>query len=243
VIAANTRRRQIGGIGTAARVVLGLAFVLLGVTGGRVSVMHGQVGIGFEPISVAVGLVGFPAVVLAWQWIRARVAPTRLEATGPGSTALNMLVLAALLLTLWYTPPFSFTSVAALVFYGASMLLAALRAPPPGREAGKTYSKTPASSHKVRGDSASSLLRSGISKPAESENYVLKSHTLGSTYSMFSTPATGPRAAQRAGRIAPAKATRIPPAATVPNWRGLIAMANELLEIVKLATRAIASTR
>ena len=48
MIAANTRRRQIGGIGTAARVVLGLAFLLLGVTGGRVSVMHGQVGIGFE---------------------------------------------------------------------------------------------------------------------------------------------------------------------------------------------------
>jgi hypothetical protein len=127
MMATNARRRQIGGIGTAARVVLGLAFLVLGLTGGRVSVMHGQVGIGFEPISVAVGLVGFPAVVLTCQWFRARVAPTRLEATGPGSTALNMLVLAALLLTPWYAPPLSFTSVAALVFYGASMLLAALR--------------------------------------------------------------------------------------------------------------------
>ncbi len=50
---------------------------------------------------------GFPAGVLAWQWLRARIAPTRLEATGPGSTALNMLVLAALLLTPWYAhvPP------------------------------------------------------------------------------------------------------------------------------------------
>ncbi len=126
-MAANAQQRQIGGIGTAARVVLGLAFMALGVTGGRVSVMHGQVGIGFEPLSVAVGLVGFPAVVLAWQWLRAHIAPTRLEATGPGSTALNMLVLAALLLTPWYAPPLAFTSVAALVFYGASMLLAALR--------------------------------------------------------------------------------------------------------------------
>jgi hypothetical protein len=126
-MAASTPRRQIGGIGTVARVVLGLAFLLLGLTGGRVSVMHGQVGIGFEPASVVVGLVAFPAVVLAWQWLRARVAPTRLEATGPGSTALNMLVLAALLLTPWYAPPLAFTSVAALVFYGASMLLAALR--------------------------------------------------------------------------------------------------------------------
>jgi hypothetical protein len=126
-MAASARRRQIGGIGTAARVVLGLALLVLGVTGGRVSVMHGQVGIGFEPTSVFVGLVGFPAVVLAWQWIRARVVPTRLDATGPGSTALNMLVLAALLLTPWYARPRAFTSVAALVFYGASMLLAALR--------------------------------------------------------------------------------------------------------------------
>jgi hypothetical protein len=126
-MATKAQRRHIGGIGTAARVVLGLAFLVLGVTGGRVSVMHGQVGIGFEPLAIVVGLVGFPAIVLAWQWLRARIAPTRLEATGPFSTAVNMLVLAALLLTPWYAPPLAFTSVAALVFYGASMLLAALR--------------------------------------------------------------------------------------------------------------------
>ena len=126
-MAARAQRRQIGGIGTTARVVLGLALLLLGLTGGRVSVIHGQVGTGFEPISVAIGLVGFPFVVLAWQWLRARVAPTRLQATGPASTALNMLVLLALLLTPWYAPPLAFTSVAALVFYGASMLLAAVR--------------------------------------------------------------------------------------------------------------------
>ena len=127
VMAANARGRQIGGIGTAARIVLGLALLLVGVTGGRVSVMHGRVGIGFEPFSVGVGLVGFPAVVLAWQWLRSRRVPARLQATGALGTALNMLVLAALLLTPWYVPPLSFTSVAALVFYGASMLLAALR--------------------------------------------------------------------------------------------------------------------
>ena len=126
-MAANARGRQIGAIGTAARIVLGLPLLLVGITGGRVSVMHGHVGIGFEPLSVAVGLVGFPVVVLAWQWLRARSVPTRLQATGPGGTALNMLVLAALLLTPWYAPPLSFTRVAALVFYGASMLLAALR--------------------------------------------------------------------------------------------------------------------
>ncbi|HXC78800.1 MAG TPA: hypothetical protein VNU19_17340 [Candidatus Acidoferrum sp.] len=127
VMAGNAQGRRIGGIGTATRIVLGLALLVLGITGGRVSVMNGQVGIGFEPLSVAVGLVGFPAAVLAWQWLRARRVSTRLEATGPAGTALNMLVLAALLLTPWYAPPLSFTGVAALVFYGASMLLAALR--------------------------------------------------------------------------------------------------------------------
>jgi hypothetical protein len=126
-MAATAQGRQIGAIGTVARIVLGLAFLLVGITGGRVTVMNGQVGIGFQPFSVGIGLVGFPAAVLAWQWLRARSVPTRLQATGPGGTALNMLVLAALLLTPWYAPPLSFTSVAALVFYGASMLLAALR--------------------------------------------------------------------------------------------------------------------
>jgi hypothetical protein len=126
-MATTARRRQIGAIGTAARVVLGLVFLVGGITGVHVSVIHGQVRTGFDPLSIAIGLVGFPAVVLAWQWLRARVAPTRFEATGPLSTALNMLVLLALLLTPWYARPLSFTSDAALVFYGASMLLAALR--------------------------------------------------------------------------------------------------------------------
>jgi hypothetical protein len=36
-------------------------------------------------------------------------------------------VFLALVLTPWYVPPLAFTSAAALVFYGASMLLAALR--------------------------------------------------------------------------------------------------------------------
>jgi hypothetical protein len=127
VITVNGRQRQIGGIGTAARVVLGLVFLVLGVTAAHISVIHGQVTSGVDPRSAAIGLVGFPAVVLASQWFRARIAPTRLQATGPLSTALNMLVLLALLLTPLYGRPISFTSDSALVFYGASMLLAALR--------------------------------------------------------------------------------------------------------------------
>jgi hypothetical protein len=122
-----SRRRQIGSIGTTARVVLGLLFLTYGLLGGKLTVLNGQVGTGFSPLSVALGLVALPAVLLAWQWLRARRAPTRFQATGPLATTLNMLILFALLLTPLYAPPLSFTSNAALVFYGASLLLAALR--------------------------------------------------------------------------------------------------------------------
>jgi hypothetical protein len=121
------RPRQIGGIGTTARVVLGLVLLAYGVLGGRLAIGNGQVRSGFSPLSLALGLVALPAVLLAWQWLRSRRAPARLQATGPLATALNMLVFFALALTPWYAPPLSFTSGAALIFYGASMLLAALR--------------------------------------------------------------------------------------------------------------------
>jgi hypothetical protein len=121
------RRRQIGAIGTAARVVLGLFLLLFGVVDGKVSVIHGQVRFGFEPPAVLLGLVAFPAVILAVQWLRARRVPTDLQATGPLATTLNMLVFLVLFLTPWYAPSLAVTSDAALVFYGASMLLAAMR--------------------------------------------------------------------------------------------------------------------
>jgi hypothetical protein len=70
--------------------------------------------------SWALGLVGLPALVLALQWLRARRTPTPLEATGPVSHALNLAVFLALYLM-------EATSDAALIFYGTSMLLAALR--------------------------------------------------------------------------------------------------------------------
>ncbi len=55
-----------------------------------------------------------------WPWLRARRSPGRLEAAGPAGHVLNLAVFLALYL---WEP----TSDAALVFYGASMLLAALR--------------------------------------------------------------------------------------------------------------------
>ncbi len=72
-------------------------------------------------------MVAFPAVLLAWQWLRARRTSTRYEATGPQGTTINIIVFIALVLTPSYARPLSFTSDAALVSYGASMLLAAVR--------------------------------------------------------------------------------------------------------------------
>src|SRR5260370_22234630 len=121
-----TRRRHIGPIGTTSRVVIGLLLLGYGLVGGTVVVSHGQLRTGFEPLGVLLGVIAFPAVLLAWQWLRARSSTTRFEATGPVGTAINMAVFFALVLTPRYAPPFAFTSDAALVFSGASMLLAAL---------------------------------------------------------------------------------------------------------------------
>lgn len=123
----SARSRQVGVIGTTARIVLGVALLAYGLTGGQVMVIRGQVRTGFESLGVAIGLVAFPALLLAWQWLRARRTLTRLQATGPVGTALNMFVFLALFLTPWYARPLAFTSDAALIFYGASMLLAAVR--------------------------------------------------------------------------------------------------------------------
>jgi hypothetical protein len=114
-------------MGTVARVVIGFFMLLYGLTGGRVEVMHGNVRTGFDPSSVAIGVVAFPAVLLGWQWLRARTSPTSYEATGPLATTVNIVVFIALVLTPLYARALSFTSNAALVFYGASMLLAAAR--------------------------------------------------------------------------------------------------------------------
>lgn len=112
-------RRRIGPLGTAARVVVGVTLL------GNVIVGHwsGE----FVPAPWVLGLVGFPAVLLAWQWARARRAAPRLLATGLTGHTLNLLVFLALYLTFWYAPALSVTSDAALIFYGASMLLAAGR--------------------------------------------------------------------------------------------------------------------
>lgn len=111
------RTRAIGTAGTAARTLVGL--VLLG------SVVSGEASRGWHPAAWVLALVIFPLAALAAAWLRARRHQPGLRATGPAGHALNAAVFAALYATPWYAPPLSFTSDAALVFYGASMLAAA----------------------------------------------------------------------------------------------------------------------
>lgn len=90
-------------------------------------VAEGHISGTFRPLPWALGLVGFPALVLTWHRWLARRAPGRVQATGPLGHIANLGVFLALYLTWWYAPALDFTSDAVLVFYGTSMLLAGLR--------------------------------------------------------------------------------------------------------------------
>jgi hypothetical protein len=88
------RQRKIGPVGTTARIVVGA--LLLG------SVVQGHLARGFHHSAWALGLLGFPAVLVGLQWLRARRMPRRLEATGPVGHALNLAVFFAL--SCWSPP-------------------------------------------------------------------------------------------------------------------------------------------
>lgn len=112
------RCRRIGPLGAGARVMVGgylLWEVLATPVPDRVDG------------SLVLGAVGFPALLLSWQWWRSRRHPEPLRATGPVASVLNLAVVAAFYFTPWYLPALSVTSDAAMIFYGASMLLAAAR--------------------------------------------------------------------------------------------------------------------
>lgn len=112
--------RDIGPLGTAARLVVGCLMVG--------SVVYGQIVKGpFHPLSWVIGLLVFPALSTTWQYLRARRNPARFAATGPVATILNISVFLALYLTFLYAPAIAFLSDATLLFYGLSMLLAVLR--------------------------------------------------------------------------------------------------------------------
>jgi CDP-diglyceride synthetase len=113
-------KREIGPFGTGARIILG--FILFG------SVFYGQIIKGpFRPLPWVIGLLIFPGIFIIWQYLRARRNPARLEANGPVATVLNVVILFVFYFTFIYAPSIDFMSDAVLIFYGLSMLLAALR--------------------------------------------------------------------------------------------------------------------
>ncbi|HEX9028421.1 MAG TPA: hypothetical protein VF823_04535 [Anaerolineales bacterium] len=113
-------KREIGPLGTAARIILGI--VLFG------SVFYGHFIKGpFRPLPWVIGLLIFPIIFLIWQYLRARRNPARLEANSPVATVLNVAIFFAFYFTYIYAPAIAFMSDAVLIFYGLSMLLAALR--------------------------------------------------------------------------------------------------------------------
>ena len=122
------RRRHIGPAGTLARVVIGLVLLLFGALGGKLVVVFigGHLRVGLNLAAVILGIFFFPAVLLAWQWIRVWRDPSRLDATGPVATGVNILAF-AILIGISFIPAISYVGFAAFVFYGASMLLAAAR--------------------------------------------------------------------------------------------------------------------
>jgi hypothetical protein len=111
-------RRRLGPWGRGARVLVG-GYLLWEVLGSPVPDRVDG--------SLVLGALGFPTILLAWQWRRSRRHPEQLRATGPVASVVNLAVVAALYSTPWYLPALSVTSDAAMIFYGASMLLAAAR--------------------------------------------------------------------------------------------------------------------
>src|SRR5438034_5420490 len=101
---ATRSHRDIGPIGTAARLVVGL--LLVG------SIVYGQLSSSghLTPSTWVLGLLGFPALVLAWHFWRIRRNPARFSDTSALSFVLSLALPLALYLIGWVVPPLWFTS-------------------------------------------------------------------------------------------------------------------------------------
>jgi hypothetical protein len=109
-------KRGIGPIGTASRVAVGVALLLLAGWSGGLSW-------GLDWYDPIVGIIGLPAVTLAGGLVARRCAHGPLRLTGPLAICVNCLVIAGLIL-------FPYTNGGALLFYGATLLVAAWRGLP-----------------------------------------------------------------------------------------------------------------
>lgn len=120
--------RHIGPIGTASRIVLGTVLFVFGAIGARIEVMHGALHLQPDWAGLAVGLIAYPALILAFQWAWSRRAGFRIDETGPLATLINVVgTLGLVIVTIYFIPAVAFLGTGALVFYGASMWLAAVR--------------------------------------------------------------------------------------------------------------------
>ena len=108
-----TTTRQIGPVGTAARVVVGL--LLLYIAGGATITLWG-----IEPQDAVIGLVALPALMVGVVLVARRYAAGPIHFTGPLGVAVNLVVIVALIAN-------DFTGGGATIFYGATLLIAAWR--------------------------------------------------------------------------------------------------------------------
>lgn len=111
--------RAIGRRGTVARLVVGVLLLA--------SVIQHQRHDGFDAAPWLLALIGFPTVLLAWQWLRTRRNPSPVHANGIAGHVVCLAIGAALALTPDYAPALAVTQPAIALFYGASMLLADAR--------------------------------------------------------------------------------------------------------------------
>lgn len=109
-----SRTRSIRAIGTAGRVLLGAGLILVSIWG------PAWWGNGLQWHDALLGLAVFPAAMLAFQWVRLQYTNEQLQATGGIAFCLNLAVGAVLFSA-------DFTRGAAALFFGTSLLLAALR--------------------------------------------------------------------------------------------------------------------
>ena len=117
-----TSWRDIGPWGAAARVIVG------GVMAGSVVVGSATGDEGFQPSAWLLGLVGLPGMILGAQaWLTHGRSQPVVALTGPLGHLLTLAVFLVLYGTTWYAPSIGFVSDAALLFFGVSMLLAAVR--------------------------------------------------------------------------------------------------------------------
>jgi hypothetical protein len=112
---AKTTNRRIGTFGAVSRVLVGVGLLYLALADG------GSWGLAWH--EALLGLVAFPAIMLAVGLAARRFAGRPVHFMGPLGLALNTAVIVALFL-------FDYTADAAALFYGVTMFVAAWRAQP-----------------------------------------------------------------------------------------------------------------